>query len=127
MHFYYTIKLQCFQCWRLYQPDKLVIYLNHLVFLTVNDFFFVDDDFVNQLVEDPGVEFGDVGVFFNQFCKYLCVLLGSGYGVNLGEQFFFFCLEFGMEESRTINILYTYRLKVTFTADGESYTAYAYY
>lgn len=32
-----------------------------------------------------------------------------------------------MEESRTINILYTYRLKVTFTAGGESFTTYAYY
>ena len=36
-------------------------------------------------------------------------------------------IRLSMEESRTINILYTYRLKVTFTADGESYTAYAYY
>ncbi len=31
------------------------------------------------------------------------------------------------EESRVINILYTYRLKVTFKADSETYTTYAYY
>ena len=31
------------------------------------------------------------------------------------------------EESRAINILYTYRLKVTFTAGNESVTTYSYY
>ncbi len=31
------------------------------------------------------------------------------------------------EETRVINILYTYRLKVTFTAGSESITTYAYY
>ncbi len=32
-----------------------------------------------------------------------------------------------IEESRAINILYTYRLKVTYTADSENYTTYYYY
>ncbi len=31
------------------------------------------------------------------------------------------------EEARAINILYTYRLKVTFTAGNESVTTYSYY
>ncbi len=35
-------------------------------------------------------------------------------------------LSLNIEESRTINVFSTYRLKVTFTADNESYTTYAY-
>lgn len=66
---YYTIKLQCFQCRLSHQPDELVVDFDGLVFFAVDNFFFVDDDFVYQLVEDSGVEFGDIGVFFYQLCE----------------------------------------------------------